>query len=173
MSFRFSDLWNTAQLRARLAAHGLGQSEVFAWFLAVTGFDWLQFTAARLVVQPVVSEWSRIDAWATFGITLAGLLFLFLRNGGAHGQDFLYRYFPLSVAVGWKLVAILSLALPLLEFALADQPRAVRGWASVALVAACNVGLFLRIGHHLRRLARSTAAGTAPTVVSRARVTGF
>lgn len=43
-SFDHRHLWNTRFVAARLRRNELSEAAVFRHFLAVVGFDWLQFT---------------------------------------------------------------------------------------------------------------------------------
>jgi hypothetical protein len=79
------------------------------------------------------------------GITVVGVVFLFLCNGGGQGKDFLYRYFPLAVVVGWKFVVAMVVAAWALNQVLAGQPEHVTRWSVVAL------------GQHLKALNRRVA----------------
>ena len=96
------DLWDTRHVKSELAARAMPEGKVFLYFLAITTFDWLQLTAFRIRPNPEpLSPSSQFEAWFGLGITVVGVVFLFLCNGGGRGKDFLYRYFPLSVVVGW------------------------------------------------------------------------
>jgi hypothetical protein len=94
-------------------------------------------------------------AWFALGISLGALVYLFLCNGGPRGSHFLYRYFPLSVVVGWKFVAASLVALPALKILPSASPN-LSGWSLSATMAVLNLVMFYRIGHHLKRLARET-----------------
>lgn len=156
MSFNHRDLWSSAHARKQLASGPMSEGKTFLYFLAITAFDWLQFTAFRLTqrAEPIPG-WGYFDAWFALAITLAGLAYLFLCNGGLRGRYFLYRYFPLSVVVGWKFVAAAFVVLPAVTTALAGASPNVAGWSLSAVLAALNVAMFLRIGYHLKALARA------------------
>ena len=131
------------------------EGKVFLYFLAITTFDWLQLTAFRLRPNPEpLSPAAQFDAWFGLGITVVGVVFLFHCNGGGRGKDFLYRYFPLSVVVGWKFVLVMVVASWALSRALAEQPENVTRWSLVALGVLGNALMFLRIGQHLKALSR-------------------
>ncbi len=72
------------------------------------------------------------------------VIFLFFCNGGPEGRDFLYRYFPLSVVVGWKFVVLMTAVVALGQ---------LEGWGETAVMVAINAVMFVRIGQHLRALA--------------------
>lgn len=154
MSFDHRLLWNTRFVAARLRRDELSEAAVFRYFLAVMAFDWLQFTLIAVTPAAEVSAARTANAWLTFGITLLGLAGLHACNGGARGRDFLRRYFPLSVTVGWKFAA----ALFAFNAALGAVPAglAVPGtlaWTSVAAAALLNVAMFGCIGKTLKKLA--------------------
>jgi len=78
----------------------MSEGKTFLYFLTITGFDWLQFSAFRLSQRPQpLSTSDYFDVVFAFAITLGGLVYLFLCNGHLRGVHFLYRYFPLSVVV--------------------------------------------------------------------------
>jgi hypothetical protein len=155
MALSHRDLWDTRQLKSELALRAMPEAKVFLYFLAITTFDWLQLTAFRLWPNPEpLSVSAVVDAWFGLGITVVGVVFLFLCNGGSQGKDFLYRYFPLAVVVGWKFVAAMVFASWALGLVLAGQPDNVRRWSMVALGCLGNALMFLRIGQHLKALSR-------------------
>jgi len=159
MPLNHRDLWDTRHVKSKLAARAMPEGKVFLYFLAITTFDWLQLTAFRIRPNPgPLSAPSQFDAWFGFGITVVGVVFLFLCNGGGLGKDFLYRYFPLSAVVGWKFVAAMVIASWALSLLLAGQPENVTRWSVVALGWLLNVLMFLRIGQHLQGLSREAAA---------------
>jgi hypothetical protein len=159
MPLNHRDLWDTRHVKSELAARAMPERTVFLYFLAITTFDWLQFTAFRIRPSPEpLSPSAQFDAWFGFGITVVGVVFLFLCNGGGRGKDFLYRYFPLWVVVGWKFVVAMVVASWALSLGLAGQPENVIRWSLVALGCLGNALMFLRIGQHLRALSREAAA---------------
>jgi hypothetical protein len=159
MPFSHRDLWSTAHVKTQLAAGPMSEGKTFVYFLAITGFDWLQFTAFRLSHSPEpIATWGYFDAWFAFAITLAGVVYLFLCNGGTRGAHFLHRYFPLSVVVGWKIVAASFVLLPAMKASLSGASPSVIGWSLSAALAALNLVMFLRIGHHLKVLSNGVRA---------------
>jgi len=119
MPFDHRDLWSTAHVQAQLTSGPMSEGKTFLYFLTITGFDWLQFSAFRLSQRPQpLSTSDYFDVVFAFAITLGGLVYLFLCNGHLRGVHFLYRYFPLSVVVGWKFVAASLIVLPALTASL-------------------------------------------------------
>lgn len=119
-------------------------------------FDWLQFTLIATTPSAHISQWSYVNSWMIFAITVLGLVYLFYKNHGPHGKEFLSRYFPLSVTVGWKFVVAMFIAMHLLSLAMQDDE--VMGWFSTAIFATLNIIMFWRIGHHLSALAHNPGA---------------
>lgn len=151
------DLWSTAHVQAQLASGPMSEGKTFLYFLAIAGFDWLQFSTFRLSrSSEPLAAWHYFDAWFAIAATLAGLIYLFWCNGGTHGAHFLYRYFPLSVVVGWKFVVASFIVLPAVKSLLSDAPPNIIGWSLSAALVTLNVLMFLRIGHYLRRLSRGS-----------------
>jgi hypothetical protein len=159
MPLNHRDFWDTNCVKSRLAVRAISESQTFAYFFAILSFDWLQFTAFRLSVSSTpIQTWVHTDALLTLALTVLGLLFLFWCNGGSRGQDFLYRYFPLSFVVGWKFMALAFAAMWLLGLSLQGSAANVVGWTSTATLAGFNLAMFLRIGFHFRELSRGAEA---------------
>ncbi len=158
MSFDHRYIWSTGFVRDRLRTGRLSEAASFSYFLAIMTFDWLQFTVIATMPTPSISPWSSANSWATFALTVFGLLYLYLKNGGGAGQHFLRRYFPLSVTVGWKFVGAMFITLWLVPVALGGQSQETLGWSSTVASAAVNIVMFWRIGVHLESLAREPAA---------------
>lgn len=158
MPFDHRYLWSTRFVSQQLRVRGLSEAATFRYFLAIMAFDWLQFTVATTTPRPSVSMWSASSSWATFAVTLAGLVYLYFRNGGQRGTAFLYRYFPLSVTVGWKFVVAMFIVMWLIAYTMAGAGPEVRGWSATLALTALNIAMFLRIGAHMARLANDEAA---------------
>ncbi|MDH5740864.1 MAG: hypothetical protein OEY77_11125 [Nitrospira sp.] len=158
MSFDHRYLWSTGFVRDRLRTGRLSEAASFGYFLVIMTFDWLQFTVIAITPTPRISPWSSAGSWATFAVTVLGLLYLYLKNGGGAGQHFLRRYFPLAVTVGWKFVGAMFGTVWLIPVALGGQSQETLGWSSTVAFAAVNIVMFWRIGFHLGSLAREPAA---------------
>lgn len=146
-------LWSSRFIREQLHANALSEGATFAYFLVITAFDWLQFTLMTTTPHADVSPWMIVNSWATCIMTIAGAIYLYVQNGGPTGGQFLYRYFPLSVTVGWKFVMAMVVVTGLVDFVLSETSAEVRGWTSTLALIALNIGMFWRIGAHLENLA--------------------
>jgi hypothetical protein len=87
-----------------------------------------------------------------------GLLYLYRKNGGATGKQFLQRYFPLSITVGWKFATANFVIFQLISIVLEGESKEVLGWSSSVSLAIMNVLMFWRIGVHLKSLSNEASA---------------
>lgn len=147
--------WSTPYVRKKLIEHSLSERAIFVYFLAITTFDWLQFSLIAATPSPKVEPWTLVNAWVTFGVTIAGVVYLFGRNRG--GTPFMSRYFPLSVTVGWKFVVFLFALNWRIDACFADYGQTLVGWLSTACGGVVNIFMFWRIGYHLGAVARASA----------------
>lgn len=152
MSFNHRYLWNTGFITNLLRNESLSETATFCYFLAIMAFDWLQFTLIATTPTPRISLWSTVGSWATFVVTVLGLLYLYHENGGGNGRQFMQRYFPLSVTVGWKFVVAMFVALWLIPIVLAGHNDEALGWSATVSLTIINILMFWRIGSHLRSL---------------------
>ena len=152
MSFNHRYLWSTTFITNLLRAERLSEAATFRYFLAIMVFDWLQFTLIATTPTPSISPWATVGSWSTFAVTVLGLLFLYRMNGGSTGRQFLKRYFPLSITVGWKFVVAMFVTLWLIPVVLAGQSNETLGWSATASLTVINILMFWRIGSHLRSL---------------------
>jgi hypothetical protein len=86
MPLTHRDLWDTRHLTSVLGARAMPEWQGFLYFLAITTFDWLQFTAFRLRPNQPLSSSSQFDAWFGFGMTVIGVV----RNMSCVGARPLY-----------------------------------------------------------------------------------
>lgn len=149
-------LWSTRCVVDALRSNRLSETATFRYFLTIMTFDWLQFTAIGTTPTPSIAPWALAGSWATFVITVSGLVYLYRKNRGGSGRRFLSRYFPLSVTVGWKFVGAMFGVLWLLPVVLAGRSQEFSGWSSTISLSVVNVAMFWRIGTHLEALARDT-----------------
>jgi len=156
VSFNHRYVWSTAFIKELLRQNGLSEAASFGYFLVIMAFDWLQFTLIATTPTPSISSWSAVGAWTTFAVTMLGLPYLYRKNGGGTGQQFLRRYFPLSVTVGWKFVVTMFVALWLIPVALAGQGDEVLGWSANVVLAVINILMFWRIGFHMKTLSNES-----------------
>lgn len=63
-------------VREQLHANALSEAATFACFLAITAFDWLQLTLITTAPHADVGLRMIVNSWATFIITVAGVIYL-------------------------------------------------------------------------------------------------
>lgn len=161
MSFNHRYLWSAAFITNRLRYERVSEATTFRYFLAIMVFDWLQFTLIATTPTPSINLWSTAGSWATFALTVLGLLYLYRKNGGNTGTQFLQRYFTLSIAVGWKFVVAMFAVLRLIPVVLAGQSHDTLGWSVTASSTAINILMFWRIGAHLESLSNEADSQTS------------
>lgn len=137
----------------KLRVGSLSEGRSFVYFWAIMVFDWLQFTLIATTPTGGITAWSAVSAWATFAITAIGLVYLYHMNGGQNGRQFLHRYFPLSVTVGWKFVLVMLIAAWVVPLALSSHGEVFTGWAATLTFGVIDSAMFWRNGCHLRSLA--------------------
>ena len=157
MSFNHRYVWSTAFVKELLRKECVPEAVTFGYFLAIMIFDWLQFTLIATTPTPRINVWSEASSWITFVVTVLGLLYLYRKNGGGNGKQFLQRYFPLSVTVGWKFVAAMFISLWLVSAGLAGRDEETVGWSTTVTLALLNIAMFWRIGFHLSSLSDEAA----------------
>ncbi len=143
-------------MREELRANRLSEAAAFRYFLAIMAFDWLQFTLIATTPSPSIASWSAASAWVSFAVTVLGLLYLYRQNGGGNGAQFLHRYFPLSVTVGWKFVVVMLISSALIPMVLSKQSEELVGWSTTTALATINICMIWRIGVHLKSLSCET-----------------
>jgi hypothetical protein len=127
LGFNHRYLWSSAFITNLLRNGRLSEAAAFHYFLALMVFDWLQFTLIATTPTPSISPWFAVGSWTTFAITVLGLLYCYRKNGGGTGKQFLQRYFPLSITVGWKFFVAMSIVSWLNPIVLAGQSNEILG----------------------------------------------
>ncbi|MDR0779693.1 MAG: hypothetical protein LBF16_03235 [Pseudomonadales bacterium] len=158
MQFNHRYLWSAAFITNLLRSGRLSEAATFRYFLAIMTFDWWQFTIFRITPVSSISLSSMASSWAGFAVTVLGLVYLYYKNGGNTGRQFLQRYFPLSLTVGWKFF-VASFAVPwLLTVVLAGQSDEILDWSASVSIVLINILMFWRIGTHLKSLSHEVCA---------------
>lgn len=152
VSFDHRHLWSTRFITNLLRDQRLSEAAAFRYFLAIMAFDWLQFTLIATTPTSRINSWTTVEAWATFAVTMLGLLYVYRQNGGSTGTQFLQRYFPLSITVGWKFVVAMFVALWLIPIILAGHSNETLGWSTTVALTVINILMFWRIGSHLKSI---------------------
>lgn len=69
-------VWSSRFVREQLRANVLSEGATFAYFLVITAFDWLQLTLITTAPHADTDLRMIVNAWATFIITVAGVIYL-------------------------------------------------------------------------------------------------
>jgi hypothetical protein len=156
MPISYKDIWDTAHVKQQLRSETMPEWKIFIYFLAITVFDWVQFTTFRLAPTPdPVPNHVQVEAWVSLAITAIGIIYLYLCNGGIRGRNFLQRYFSLSVVVGIKFVLISIVLYWFHGLVVEDMHPDFQIWSSTTILIAINIAMFARTGIHLRGIVYS------------------
>jgi hypothetical protein len=147
-------IWSTRHVKRKLAERSISERATFFYFFAIIAFDWLQFSISSSQPVQFVSPSALAGTWLSFATTICGLLYLYFRNGN-RGEQFLPRYLPLSVTVGWKFLGASLVLAAAIEATAGSYDRAVTDWMNTGVLTALNLAMFWRIGQHLRDLSRA------------------
>jgi hypothetical protein len=152
MSLNHRYLWSTTFLKEQLRYRTLSEAAYFWYFIAVMAFDWIQFTLIAITPTPQISLSSIVSSWATFTITVLGLIYLYQKNGSDKGNQFFQRYFSLSVTVGWKFFITTYFISWFFQSVLNTTTTEILAWFQTVTLALLNMAMLWRIGFHLSSL---------------------
>jgi hypothetical protein len=154
--------WRIEKLKQEMANRPLTDREALPYFLVYSGLT----AAAGYVAMPLENAWDWAQAaWAVL-IAILGAIHLYRSNGGNHGEYFFQRYFALGWVVGlrWLLVAVLVLVAFHVPMAFFRPDVEDTQWYDLLLLVVLETGLYWRIGHHIKDLARRVASVTPPVL---------
>jgi hypothetical protein len=149
-----------SRLKARLVRGPLGNTEAFAYFALVIGFDALQVAILDSSTHSP-GPWGPPAVWSSFGLAVAFVILSYVVNGGASGTDYFARYFSLCAVVGLYTAGPLQILLRLPHWLPSFSPPS---WYAPALVLGTNIVMFALILFNLADVARR--ARSSPTLAS-------
>lgn len=89
-------LWNIKALKKNLSTKALTEAETFWYFFAVLTLDTLFYNMTSLFPGDEPLEvWDYVEYLGAVIFTIGGTYVAYRANGGASGQHFLSRYFPI------------------------------------------------------------------------------
>ncbi len=164
-------IWKIRALKQQLATGALTEAQLFPYFFAVLTLDVLILElVSQLADGSEAGLWDYAGSVGTIIITLGGTWIAWRQNGGAAGQGFLGRYFPLVwvltirflvfsipvmvamlAALFYFYEAVLGVAAEEESYAVAMQVIIVAGWVWMLL-------FYYRLVVHVRDVARSAVA---------------
>ena len=145
--------WRIHDLKASMVSQPLSEREVLPYLLLTLGL----YAAIASLPTQAFNLWDYLGAAWTVAITVLGIVYVYHRNGGSKGRDFLQRLFAIGWVVTIRWVVFLSLALLLfyisIEFWSVFEIEDETQWHDFAIIALAEIGLYWRMGFHVRDLA--------------------
>ncbi|MBN8248945.1 MAG: hypothetical protein J0L84_16070 [Verrucomicrobia bacterium] len=152
--------WRVEGLKTDLATRPMSDREALPYLIA---FVALSGAAAGGPPQETYSIWDWLQVGWSVALALFGTVYIYRRNGGERGQQFLQRYLALGwvVSIRWVVFLIPIIMLYAMVVWMGDT------WQTTApdalFFAAIEVVLYWRIGWHTHDLARRTAPSDLST----------
>ena len=148
--------WSIEKLKAEMASGPLSEREVLPYLIVFLVLS----TVNGCIPQADLNIWGGLSAAWSIALAVAGTVYIYRQNGGAHGQHFLQRY----LAVGWVVTLRWIVAMSVAFAALFAVLEAIgtsnddTSWYDFLFIAAAETALYSRIGHHVRDIALRTSA---------------
>lgn len=152
--------WRIEELKAAMAVRPLSEREVLPYLAVAAGLS----AVAVWIPEVTMNFWDGAGMVWSIAVAVLGTLHIYQQNGGAGGEHLLQR----CLAIGWVvslrwLVAIVLFAVAFFAAtaAFGTVPEHTT-WVDFLMIAAFQVGLYWRIGHHVRDVARRTGTAQGP-----------
>ncbi|MEM7626501.1 MAG: hypothetical protein AAF333_12975 [Planctomycetota bacterium] len=118
------------------------------------------FTLAAFPVEPANGP-AVVSVVISTAITVLGAIYVYRRNGGPNGQEFLSRYFAIGWVVALRVIVVCvgPLALFYIMLGAAGHDSDTTQWYEVPIYALLEVAIWWRVGHHTSELAARTEKG--------------
>ena len=145
--------WDIKRLVRLLIERDLTETEAFQYFFANS-------VLIALAMGVPDTKWNMWDGLVTLlgvTVTIAGLLYCFVANGGGAGQSFLPRVSAVMWVVTLRVLAgflLIAIALYAVQDALGDVSE-VTTWLDAVMNGVVDVVLYWRISVHLKRIRMS------------------
>lgn len=139
-----------------MAAGPLSDRQVLPYLLVYVGM----FTAVSFIPATMTNVWDGLGAVWSVLLAVFGTLYIYHRNGGAHGQHFLQRIFAVGwvVAIRWLPVLFVAIVTLFAVLAALAVEATETTWYEFLLVAAAEALVYWRTGYHVADLANRTKA---------------
>lgn len=185
-------IWSIRFVKEKLSTGTLSVRAQFGYFLLCESIGLVLYATAFSVVGPQEFEaklpssvtWEFCwPCWATVLVQIVGMIYAYLRNGGAHGREFFSRFFALYVVLSVRFIvgSILVLLIASLWLALLAYLGSVKvllmflvvmGAALLVYAVSAQLLLFWRMGCHIRDVATAAALNATALDTARADVLG-
>lgn len=152
--------WRIEELKAAMAVRPLSERELLPYLVVVAGLSSIMVW----MPETELNFWDGAGMVWSIAVAVLGTLHVYQQNGGADGQHVLQRYLAIGWVVGLRWLAA-TIPVMVLLFALLAASGMELGpttWHESLTIAALEVGLYWRIGHHVRDLARRTGTAQRP-----------
>jgi hypothetical protein len=111
-----------------------------------------------------MNGWDYLSGFLSVILSIAGVYYAYLQNGGSKGYDFIQKY----IVLGWVVsVRVILISIPLFfaSFFIGDFLGLVQDYSTafdVILLALLEIVLYQRIGRHIRDTNKITSEPVAP-----------
>jgi hypothetical protein len=154
--------WNLRAAKRQLSAQAPGARELLPYLIAVAILE--GFIVEFSFLTPAQEDPGSPRVWLVAAgsvlLTVLGCVYVYHRNGGAGGRQFLERLLVLGWVSGVRYMAFLALALALFfGLGVALYPalgEALGDWADI-LMSLASAAFYLYLGHHIGDLARTAS----------------
>ena len=148
--------WHIEPLKQHLTEHGQTDQQTFPYLLySATVIAVL--TAVMWMLPTNHTIWRHLEASGGIVITALGMQWVYRRNGGDRGSEFLSRFISLAWVLWIRFTSVLLLigiTLTVLYFCL---PPSTYAWYNPAITISFLIWyccLYLRLGHHIHDIAK-------------------
>ena len=150
--------WNIEGLKGEMARRPLSDRELLPYLVIFIALYDLMIAAT--LGEPA-NVWDYADGAMTVLLGIAGTIYLFFKNGGSNGRDFVPRYLAIGFVVGLRYLVLVGIPVIVgytIAYGLfvADSSEETRWW-DVMLYSVLNVFYYWRVGVHLNDTAARQA----------------
>jgi hypothetical protein len=146
--------WRIDKLKAEMAVRPLSEREVLPYLVVQIAL----LSVAGYIPATTTNVWDGLGAVWSVSLAIVGTIYIYRQNGGAAGRHFLQRYFAIGwvVLIRWlPMVVLMSVAFFALKTLLGEDVEETT-WDEFLFIAVVEAVIYLRIGHHVRDLAKRT-----------------
>ena len=153
--------WKINDLKRRLAAAPLSDREALPYYVAYNAL------AALTMLIPAVefNQWDWTGGVITLAFAILGPIWVYKRNGGSAGIQFLQRVLALGLVMSLRIFAMAMAGFFVFHMIVAATSGETPGtdWYDVMLIAGLQFALYARIGIHIRDVAIGAPQPAVPT----------
>ncbi len=136
-------------LKTQLRNRELSDREALPYFIIFLGLTtfFMEFSS-----NDYMNRWNYLSGILNISITLAGLIYAYMQNGGKSGYDIIQKF----VVLGWVVAVRVFIIVLLLYFTLAflfdlfDVVNVSDNLLEVIILSAVELIYYQRLGHHIK-----------------------